>query len=214
MPDLATALKKQAPTASLAVPSTCVSIWPLCIFTPSRFKTGWVISVCPLFFLIQGWWESCPSDYLCAAQELDVLRSAWFTAASTSPVLLSCFCLSPTSIFSLKWFFFLPAQHHFPAGDKCTHKHHWKGMQPDYSLIYSNWWATENTRFQDPRLDLCEISGLFHISCWNLSFCVRFLSFLPLEAPQSLTFFKCIWTNGRHCCVAWQPDHSNNLFLI
>lgn len=84
MPDLATALKKQAPTASLAVPSTCASIWPLCIFTPSRFKTGWVISVCPLFFLIQGWWESCPSGCLCAAQELDVLRSAWFTAASTS----------------------------------------------------------------------------------------------------------------------------------
>lgn len=76
--------KKQTSTSSLAVPSTCLAIWPLFIFAPSRFKTGWVILVCPLFFVNQGWWESCPSDYLCTAQELDVLRSAWFTPASPS----------------------------------------------------------------------------------------------------------------------------------
>lgn len=99
-------------------------------------------------------------------------------------------------------FFLPPAQHYFPAGDSCAHKHHWKSTQPDYSLIFSmNNWKQK-------------ISGLFHIFWWNLFFCVGFLSFLPLEAHQSLTFFKCIWTNGRHCCVAWQPDHSNNLFLI
>lgn len=54
LPDLATVRKKRTPTASLAVPSTCLSIWPLCIFAPGRFKTGWVTSLCPLFFLIQG----------------------------------------------------------------------------------------------------------------------------------------------------------------
>lgn len=54
LPDLATVWKIRTPTASLAVPSTCLSIWPLCIFAPGSFKTGWVISLCPLFFLIQG----------------------------------------------------------------------------------------------------------------------------------------------------------------
>lgn len=57
LPDLATVRgKKQTAAASLAVPSTCLSIWPLCIFTPGSFKTGWVISVCPLFFPVQ--WET------------------------------------------------------------------------------------------------------------------------------------------------------------
>lgn len=65
-----------------------------------RFKTGWVILLCPLFSFCTGGthWDWCPSDHLCTAQELDVLGSVsgaqQLSAPSSTVMLIIHNCIS------------------------------------------------------------------------------------------------------------------------
>ena len=95
---------KQTPTASPTFAPTCVLI-PLAAFSHclGRVKTGWLISLCPLFSSCAGSIQSdwCPSDHLCTAQELDVPGSVCVVPSSlrfSSPLLVSSASVSPTSL--------------------------------------------------------------------------------------------------------------------
>lgn len=204
MPDLATALKKQAPTASLAGPSTCLSIWLLRIFTPSRFKTGWVISVCPLFFLIQGWWELCPSDYLCSgtAQELHVPRSWQLPLHSTS---ITELCLSFTHTnFQFGMIFFSPLLNIISLQVIVVHISI-TGKVHNLTIHWYSAWTTENKRFQDCSTffgGICSsVSDSCHFCLWRLISLWPSLSvFEPMEGIAVLpgnqtTLITYFWFN-------------------
>lgn len=101
--------------------------------------------------------------------ELSVIHSSFHF---TSPVSVSCVCIFQPKILPL------PALHHIPAGDRCASNDHWKSSQP---VTFAN---------MQPKKGSKSFSGLL-----DLTFSLRFLSFLSLEAPQSPTILKCKWTN-------------------
>lgn len=98
---------------SLTLPSSCGLIPLSHSHRSGRVKRGWVILSCPLFSSCSGGIlsDSCPSDHLCTAQELDVL--GWvsvhgcfqlFSTISEPPPLL----LPPSTVILQKGLVLLP----------------------------------------------------------------------------------------------------------